>query len=181
MRADENFPAGRHRRPDLSHLPRCPVREALLDNWHRRAQSIVWTCADIVRQFTDNHHGCRPSDSSRTRISQERFYPSFQHFKMMVVKEQMAEQESIQAKLIKMFRSDHGQQSAEKMTIGSSRIKLALLSISSLNTPQPGDQSQGTKFSKSDLASLVIDQIKIDPNSPIYTSALQKLLIKQYL
>ncbi|KNE89195.1 hypothetical protein PSTG_17346 [Puccinia striiformis f. sp. tritici PST-78] len=102
----------------------------------------------------------------------------------------MAEQESIQAKLIKMFRSDHGQQSAEKMTIGSSRIKLALLTItrhsshppsSSLNTPQPGDQSQGTKFSKSDLASLVIDQIKIDPNSPIYTSALQKLLIKQYL
>ncbi|KAH9452153.1 hypothetical protein MJO28_008995 [Puccinia striiformis f. sp. tritici] len=121
----------------------------------------------------------------------------------------MAEQESIQAKLIKMFRSDHGQQSAEKMTIGSSRIKLALLSMfvglhtlnlcttltlrtaitrhsshppsSSLNTPQPGDQSQGTKFSKSDLASLVIDQIKIDPNSPIYTSALQKLLIKQYL
>ncbi|KAI9606558.1 hypothetical protein H4Q26_006092 [Puccinia striiformis f. sp. tritici PST-130] len=70
------------------------------------------------------------------------------------------------------------------MTIGSSRLKLALLTITrhsshppsfSLNTPQPGNQSQGTKFSKSDLANLVIDQIKIDPNSPIYTSALQKL------
>ncbi|KAH9452152.1 hypothetical protein MJO28_008996 [Puccinia striiformis f. sp. tritici] len=51
IRADENFPAGRHRRPDLSHLPRCPVREALLDNWHRRAQSIVWTCANIVHRI----------------------------------------------------------------------------------------------------------------------------------
>jgi len=53
-----------------------------------------------------------------------------------VVKEQMAEQESLRAKLIKvlMFNSSssssQGQrQSAEKIVIGSSRVKLALLSM----------------------------------------------------
>ncbi|KAI7942796.1 hypothetical protein MJO29_012640 [Puccinia striiformis f. sp. tritici] len=148
----------------------------------------------VVRELAKND-----STTELSKLLDDGVVPSVE-----VVKEQMAEQESIRAKLIKMFMSDHGHhQSAEKMTIGSSRLKLALLSMFvglhtlnlcttltlrtaitrhsshppsfSLNTPQPGNQSQGTKFSKSDLANLVIDQIKIDPNSPIYTSALQKL------
>ncbi|KAI9623778.1 hypothetical protein H4Q26_014508 [Puccinia striiformis f. sp. tritici PST-130] len=59
IRADRNFLAGKHRKPDLSHLPRRPAREALLDNWHLHAQSIAWACADIVRQYTNEHHGRR--------------------------------------------------------------------------------------------------------------------------
>ncbi|POW20995.1 hypothetical protein PSHT_02904 [Puccinia striiformis] len=129
----------------------------------------------VVRELAKND-----STTELSKLLDDGVVPSVE-----VVKEQMAEQESIRAKLIKMFMSDHGHhQSAEKMTIGSSRLKLALLTITrhsshppsfSLNTPQPGNRSQGTKFSKSDLANLVIDQIKIDPSSPIYTSALQKL------
>lgn len=96
-----------------------------------------------------------------------------------VVKEQMAEQESIRAKLIKIFMSDTspsagGHKSAEKIVIGSSRVKLALLSMfvglhtlnlcttltlrtaitrhtshpTAFTLNQPGNLSQGTKPSQ---------------------------------
>ncbi|PLW54053.1 hypothetical protein PCANC_09463 [Puccinia coronata f. sp. avenae] len=96
-----------------------------------------------------------------------------------VVKEQMAEQESIRAKLIKIFMSDtsqsaSGHKSAEKIVIGSSRVKLALLSMfvglhtlnlcttltlrtaitrhsshpTAFSLDQPGNLSQGTKPSQ---------------------------------
>ncbi|KAA1063775.1 hypothetical protein PGTUg99_000546 [Puccinia graminis f. sp. tritici] len=41
--------------PDLLSVPPRTAREALLENWHRYAQCVAWTCADIVRNFTNDH------------------------------------------------------------------------------------------------------------------------------
>ncbi|KAA1125315.1 hypothetical protein PGTUg99_015639 [Puccinia graminis f. sp. tritici] len=55
IRADKYFLGGRHKKPDLLSVPPRTAREALLENWHRYAQCVAWTCADIVRNFTNDH------------------------------------------------------------------------------------------------------------------------------
>ncbi|KAA1085919.1 3-hydroxy-3-methylglutaryl-coenzyme A (HMG-CoA) reductase isozyme [Puccinia graminis f. sp. tritici] len=158
----------------------------------------------VVRELAKND-----STTELSKLLDDGVEPSVE-----VVKEQMAEQESIRAKLIKTFMSDSTtQQSAEKIIIGSSRVKLALLSMfvglhtlnlcttltlrtaitrhsshpPTFSLNHPGNLSQGTKATKlvatnpvnsdlqPDLASLVMDQIKIDPSAPIYARALDKL------
>jgi len=61
IRADKHFIArGRHQKPDLLSLPRTMARDALIENWHRFAQCVAWTCVDILRHFPNDH--LLPSD-----------------------------------------------------------------------------------------------------------------------
>ncbi|OAV99543.1 hypothetical protein PTTG_06102 [Puccinia triticina 1-1 BBBD Race 1] len=146
----------------------------------------------VVRELAKND-----STTELSKLLDDGVEPSVEE-----VKEQMAEQESIRAKLIETFINDpKPHQSAEKIIIGSSRLKLALLSMfvglhtlnlcttltlrtaitrhsshpPSFSLTHPANLSTKNSELGGALASLVIEQTKIDPSAPIYAQALEKL------